>query len=62
MRSAICVRINRAQRWDWYYRYGFYTNDNDGSDLTGIRAATDRAPVDVKDSLAVFRSRKAIRN
>ena len=24
---------NRAQRWDWYYRYGFYTNDNDGADL-----------------------------
>lgn len=24
---------NRAQRWDWYYRYGFYTNDIDGADL-----------------------------
>jgi hypothetical protein len=24
---------NRAQRWDWYYRYGFYTNDRDGTDL-----------------------------
>jgi hypothetical protein len=24
---------NRAQRWDWYYRYGFHTNDRDGSDL-----------------------------
>jgi O-antigen ligase len=24
---------NRAQRWDWYYRYGFHTNDNDGTDL-----------------------------
>ena len=24
---------NRAQRWDWYYRYGFYTNDSDGTDL-----------------------------
>jgi O-antigen ligase len=24
---------NRAQRWDWYYRYGYYTNDNDGTDL-----------------------------
>ena len=24
---------NRAQRWNWYYRYGFYTNDSDGTDL-----------------------------
>ena len=24
---------NRAQRFDWYYRYGYFTNDNDGSDL-----------------------------
>ena len=24
---------NRAQRWDWYYRYGFHTNDRDGADL-----------------------------
>jgi hypothetical protein len=23
---------NRAQRWDWYYRYGFHTNDIDGAD------------------------------
>jgi O-antigen ligase len=24
---------NRAMRWDWYYRYGFHTNDRDGADL-----------------------------
>lgn len=24
---------NRAERWDWYYRYGYYTNDRDGTDL-----------------------------
>lgn len=24
---------HRAERWDWYYRYGFYTNDIDGADL-----------------------------
>ena len=24
---------NRAERWNWYYRYGFYTNDQDGTDL-----------------------------
>ena len=24
---------HRAERFNWYYRYGFHTNDNDGSDL-----------------------------
>ena len=24
---------NRAQRFDWYYRYGYFTNDIDGADL-----------------------------
>ena len=24
---------NRAQRFDWYYRYGYFTNDTDGADL-----------------------------
>ena len=24
---------NRAQRWGWYYRYGFHNNDRDGADL-----------------------------
>lgn len=24
---------NRAERWDWYYRYGYHPNDHDGSDL-----------------------------
>ena len=24
---------HRAERWDWYYRYGYHTNDRDGADL-----------------------------
>lgn len=46
---------NRAQRWDWYYRYGFYTNDNDGTDLEPDPGGN---PIGrrwtMKDSLAVI--------
>ena len=48
---------NRAQRWDWYYRYGFHTNDNDGADLEGDPGGN---PIGrrwtMKDSLAVIPS------
>ena len=48
--------LNRAQRWDWYYRYGFYTNDNDGTDLEPDPGGN---PVGrrwtMKDSLAVVK-------
>ena len=47
---------NRAQRWDWYYRYGFYTNDNDGTDLEKDPGGN---PIGrrwtMKDSLAVIK-------
>ena len=46
---------NRAQRWDWYYRYGFYTNDRDGTDLEPDPGGN---PIGrrwtMKDSLAVI--------
>ena len=46
---------NRAQRFDWYYRYGFYTNDNDGTDLEPDPGGN---PIGrrwtMKDSLAVI--------
>ena len=37
---------NRAQRFDWYYRYGFYTNDSDGRSRAGSRRQSDRPPLD----------------
>jgi O-antigen ligase len=47
---------NRAQRWDWYYRYGFHTNDNDGTDLEPDPGGN---PIGrrwtMKDSLAVIK-------
>ncbi|HTH26758.1 MAG TPA: hypothetical protein VL919_16675 [Vicinamibacterales bacterium] len=47
---------NRAQRWDWYYRYGFYTNDSDGTDLEKDPGGN---PIGrrwtMKDSLAVIK-------
>jgi hypothetical protein len=47
---------NRAQRWDWYYRYGFFTNDRDGTDLEPDPGGN---PIGrrwtMKDSLAVIR-------
>ena len=46
---------NRAQRWDWYYRYGFHTNDRNGADLEpdpgGNRIGRRWT---MKDSLAVI--------
>ncbi len=46
----------RAQRWDWYYRYGYYTNDNDGTDLEPDPGGN---PIGrrwtMKDSLAVVK-------
>lgn len=54
---------NRAQRWDWYYRYGFHTNDNDGADLEGDPGGN---PIGrrwtMKDSLAVIRVKGSILN
>jgi hypothetical protein len=49
---------HRAERFDWYYRYGYHTNDHDGTDLEpdpggnpiGRRWTT-------KDSLAVIKVR-----
>jgi O-antigen ligase len=47
---------HRAERWDWYYRYGFYTNDNDGMDLEPDPGGN---PIGrrwtMKDSLAVIK-------
>ncbi|HUQ86969.1 MAG TPA: O-antigen ligase family protein [Vicinamibacterales bacterium] len=47
---------NRAQRWDWYYRYGFFTNDSDGADLEKDPGGN---PIGrrwtMKDSLAVIK-------
>jgi hypothetical protein len=47
---------HRAERWDWYYRYGFYTNDRDGTDLEPDPGGN---PIGrrwtMKDSLAVIR-------
>ena len=34
---------NRAQRWDWYYRYGFVTNDTTAPISSRIPAATRSA-------------------
>jgi hypothetical protein len=46
---------NRAERWDWYYRYGFHTNDRDGADLEPDPGGN---PIGrrwtMKDSLAVI--------
>ncbi len=47
---------NRAQQFDWYYRYGFHTNDNDGTDLEPDPGGN---PIGrrwtMKDSLAVIK-------
>ena len=47
---------NRAQRCDWYYRYGFHTNDHDGADLEPDPGGN---PIGrrwtMKDSLAVIK-------
>lgn len=47
---------NRAERWDWYYRYGYYTNDLDGTDLEKDPGGN---PIGrrwtMKDSLAVIK-------
>ena len=46
---------NRAQRWDWYYRYGFHTNDNDGADREPDPGGNPIARRwTMKDSLAVI--------
>ena len=38
---------NRAQRLDWFYRYGFHTNENDGAELEPrSRRQSHRPPVD----------------
>ncbi|MBY0495936.1 MAG: hypothetical protein K2Y23_17140 [Cyanobacteria bacterium] len=46
---------NRAERFGWYYRYGYHTNDNDGTDLEkdpgGNRIGRRWT---MKDSLAVI--------
>jgi hypothetical protein len=47
---------HRAERFDWYYRYGYHTNDHDGSDLEPDPGGN---PIGrrwtMKDSLAVIK-------